>query len=178
MGFGSALKKFGKITAGFATGGALGVIQATTQVTGEIAAGKQAKRSDTEQIKSGSLQIEQLWANLTGEQLSLWTPSKYPNVPLGPGGNYGVDVDVAIDQLKAIVDDTTSKISRQESLKNPFFTGPYFLKLFTQVQSYRLRNPQSVAGLLSEKTGLSKMALTAIAATLLLGGFGLYLVRR
>ena len=145
------------------------------------------KVPDTQAVESAQIALNQLWYQVSGEKLNgiehavvpgesgrsgipIFTTSKYPNVPYGPAGNPDVNIDQAIANARAIVQEAASRMQRKESLKNSFFTtnGSGRIALLEQVKAARDAAAKSSVLGGASKSSVGLLALAGAAAYLLL----------
>ena len=115
---------------------------------------------DSSKIEAGGIAINKLINEITGENLptnctpgqcgkqgvAIWSNSKWPDVPYGATGNPNINIDDAISQVQNLVAQIRSQMTLQQSLSNPFFSGPYMIGLLNKIKAARAAaNPVSSA---------------------------------
>lgn len=115
---------------------------------------------DSAKIEAGGIAINKLINEITGENLptnctpgqcgkqgvAIWSNSKWPNVPYGATGNPAINIDDAISQVQNLVAQIKSQMVLQQSLSNPFFSGPYGIGLLEKIKAARAKaSPVSTA---------------------------------
>jgi hypothetical protein len=111
------------------------------------------KVPDTQVTEATQIALNELWYHVSGEQLptnctpgqcgnqhvAIFSSSAYPNVPNGPGGDPGVDIDQAIAAAQQILAAGVQRLLRPESASNPEFTSNNVLALLKNVRNARAR---------------------------------------
>lgn len=146
---------------------------------------------DSATIEAGQIALNRLWYDVSGEKLpwecvpqqcgvqrvAIYTPSKYPSVPKGPGGDLSINIDAAIGQADAIVQQAAARLLNPErSGKDQFFQpgGRNNIPgLLRQMKTYRQKAAATAAasGVTAATgipgAGISPLALLGIGAAAL-----------